>query len=410
MSDLLVEYHGATVGRAIAEGEEFAFEYDADWLTRDDSFPISLNLPCRRDRWPANRAHPFFANLLPEGRAREAVSRKLGVSPDSDVDLLNALGDDTAGAFRFVPTSDDRRSAQGREPISREDLQDWAEGAAAFSTDPERPPRLSLAGAQHKTSVVTTENGFAVPANGEPSTHILKFESSDFPHLTANEYLTTRFAENLGLNTVDCRLDDRTSPPILVVERYDRHATDNSVRRLHQEDFCQILGLPPSRKYEQPSGPALDELATAIRRHSSRPAADILELIRWVIVCAIAGNADGHAKNISMLYAPDGLTLAPAYDLVCTRAYPHLHTDLAFSVGGERNPDSILQDNWSTFAEQIDVRPRLVFQELERILKDAEDAFTAACDDLRDHLGDSHAIQHVQTPVHKRLRAIRSHL
>jgi serine/threonine-protein kinase HipA len=67
MNYLTVEFEGDVVGRAHvdARADEFAFSYDESWLERPDSFPISVHLPLRQERWPAERAHIFFANLLP---------------------------------------------------------------------------------------------------------------------------------------------------------------------------------------------------------------------------------------------------------------------------------------------------------------------------------------------------------
>jgi serine/threonine-protein kinase HipA len=301
-------------------------------------------------------------------------------------------------------------ASRRRREITDTELEEWAAGAPAIPYDSGRSPRLSLAGAQHKVTVRLTESGYALPGADEPSTHILKFTSADFPHLTANEYLTTQFASELGLQVVDLYLDDRTDPPFLVVERYDRVSPNGSVSRIHQEDFCQALGYLPSRKYEADGGPGLSDLARIIRQVSSRPAADVLALVRWTLFCAIAGNADGHAKNLSLLYGRSGPTLSPHYDLVCTRAYPKLHPYLAFSVAGERDPDRILVENWERFARDIGVRPRLVIRELERVLSDADDAFERACEHLREKVGASHAVQHVGPAVTKRVRAIASHL
>lgn len=410
MNDLLVQYTEQVVGWASPEGERFAFRYDANWLERQDAFPISASLPLRTREWPAEQAHPFFANLLPEGLARDAICRRLGVSVDNDVALLAALGDDTAGALRFVPVDRGEASQQPRHPIEAEELERWSRGEPAFSADPDRRPRLSLAGAQHKVSVVLTAGGFALPASSEPSTHILKFDSDRFPHLTANEFLTTRFADELGLEVASSTLDDRTTKPVLVVQRFDRVEEDGQVRRLHQEDFCQILGVGPSRKYEDEGGPTIADVADVLRRLSSRPAVDRIALVRWVIFSAIAGNADGHAKNLSMLYDPTGPRLAPAYDLVCTRAFEHLNPHLAFSVGGERDPDRITRENWEKFAADVSVRPRLVFREVERLLDSAPAALERAVVRLEEEVGDSPAKQRVVPAIRKRLRAIGGNL
>ena len=412
MNDLEVQYRGELVGRAVAQRDrdEFAFEYATDWLTRDDAFPISANLPLQEQRWEASRAHAFFANLLPEGGAREAVCDRLGFSKDNDVALLTALGGETAGALQFSPVQSDGLAPRDGRDITHAELEEWPAGAPAIPRDARRAPRLSLAGAQHKVTVRLSESGYALPSSDDASTHILKFVSADFPHLTANEYLTTEFASELGLPVVQVYLDDRTEPPILVVERYDRQRSGDSVSRLHQEDLCQALGYLPSRKYESEGGPGVSDLAELIRRMSSRPAADVLALVRWTLFCAISGNADGHAKNLSILYTRSGAELAPHYDLVCTRAYPNLHPYLAFGIGGERDPDRILMGNWEKFARDVGVRARLVTRELERLLADAEPAFERACERLGEQVGDSHAVQHVGPVVKKRVRAIRTHL
>lgn len=130
MTALEVRYHGELVGRAVAESNEdrFGFVYDDEWLHGAESFPISANLPLRREPWPAERAHAYFANLLPEGLARQAVCNRLGISADNDVALLRALGDDTAGAFQFLSPEADGDHRRNRRPITQSELGDWAQG------------------------------------------------------------------------------------------------------------------------------------------------------------------------------------------------------------------------------------------------------------------------------------------
>lgn len=396
---LLVHSNGDLVGEAVGVGDQFGFTYAPGWT----AFPISVRLPIRADPYSPEEAHPYFANLLPEGGARDALAQRLGVSRDNDVALLVALGDDTAGALRLL--GERVRSVRERQPITQDDLATWARGTPAFFDDPDRPPRLSLAGAQHKTSAVRTSDGFALAASGEPSTHILKFDSPRFPHLSANELITTRFAANLGLETVASELDETTDPPFLIVQRYDRSIGEHVVRH-HQEDFCQVFGLPPTRKYEPEGGPSLQQIATALRRHSTRPALDIRALIQWVIFNAIAGNADGHAKNLSIVRDDRGLRLAPFYDLVCTRAYPRLDRSLAMSVGGQRDPDRLTRANWQIFSDDLNVKSSVVFSELSRMLAAAPAALNEAC----SAAPQSPAVQHVRKVVSKRLRGVGGNL
>ncbi|MBA2663945.1 MAG: type II toxin-antitoxin system HipA family toxin [Bradymonadaceae bacterium] len=414
MRTLLVEFEGRLVGAAVAEQDDrFSFRYDRAWLEQANAFALSARLPRRQESWSAGEAHPFFANLLPEGIARETVCNRLGISTDNDAALLQALGDDTAGAFRFVSATpgSPAREPRERQLVAASDLERWAQGEPALASNPDYLPRLSLAGAQHKIAVIETSDGYAIPATGEPSTHILKFDAHRFPHLTANEFLTMAFAEQLGLAVARVRLDTRTTPPFLVIERYDRaQGAPGVTRRLHQEDFCQALGVLPSRKYELDGGPTLREVGECLRATSRAPALDALALVRWAIFCVLAGNADGHAKNLSILYGDQGPGLAPFYDLVCTRAFEHLDSRLAFSIGGEHNADRLGREQWHLFARQLAVRPRLIDRELERLLDEAEAKFERAESRLGEVVEYSAALERVKRAVQKRIRAMKNNL
>lgn len=404
---LFVEHDVYRVGEATVAGDRFAFEYDPGWQALHFAFPLSVTLPLRRRAWPPSDAHPFFANLLPEGLARQALCDRLGLSFDNDVALLTALGGDTAGAFRFDAADRERRK-RARLPLSTDELASWARGAPALPPLDESV-RLSLAGAQHKTSAVRTASGWALPASGEASTHILKFDSERFPHLSVNEFCTTRFAHHLGLDVAEVSLDTEVTPPFLVVTRYDRTVSGDEVERVHQEDFCQLFGLMPFRKYEADGGPTLRMVAEKIREVSQRPAADLQMLVRWVVFCALAGNADGHAKNLSVVYRGRQLELAPLYDLVCTRAFPRVDTRLAFSVGGERDADSLRRRHWEALAADLGVRPRAVVAEVERQLEGAGEAFDKATEDATAALGSAPPIiVTLRQSLEKRRRALRA--
>ena len=129
---------------------------------------------------------------------------------------------------------------------------------------------------------------------------------------------------------------------------------------MHQEDLCQALGLTPDFKYQQdgwrlPSYAALADYSTSIR---SWPGLDRLAGAQSAVFNFLLGNADAHAKNISLLHIQDGMRLAPLYDVVCTAAYPELSTELALSVGDELSPDSITSIHWSDLAEDFALNTR----------------------------------------------------
>ena len=141
-------------------------------------------------------------------------------------------------------------------------------------------------------------------------------------------------AREVGLKVAECRVRIIGRTPCLIVKRYDRAAgPDGRVQRLHQEDFCQALGFPASRKYQQEGGPSLRDCFSLIREWSSVPVVDIREFLDGVIFAALTGNADAHSKNFSFLYSRRERRLAPLYDQVCTLAWPELSKRLSMKIG-----------------------------------------------------------------------------
>ncbi|RAL20685.1 hypothetical protein DL240_15315 [Lujinxingia litoralis] len=251
---------------------------------------------------------------------------------------------------------------------------------------------------------------YVVPASHEASTHILKFDSLRFRHLSVNEFLTMRFASALGLPVCHVDLDVGASTPFLVVERYDRREFDGATVRLHQEDFCQVFGMSRHRKYQSEGGPTLLEIGRCLGEVSTQAAKDLLNLLRWVIFNALSGNADGHAKNLSLLYAPSGPRLAPFYDLVCTRAIEGLHTGLAMAVDGEVSADRLRPRHFEALAEGWDMRPALATRELERLLEQRKRAWETALAALQEHVEYSPAIERVERAMENRARALENNL
>jgi len=149
------------------------------------------------------------------------------------------------------------------------------------------------------------------------------------------------------------RIADRT---FLLVERYDREIGQNGgVRRLHQEDFCQALGVAPENKYASEGGPGFKLCFDLIRRACTTPAPALLRLLDATIFNAILGNADAHGKNFSLLYASQAIDLAPLYDLLCTAAYPELSPNLAMRIAKRATIEEFRPDTWDRFAEDVGI-------------------------------------------------------
>jgi serine/threonine-protein kinase HipA len=367
MSTLNVFWDDQLIGRLSQVSKlEMAFQYAEDYLASDQAQPISLSLPLQSEPFGTSVSKAWFANLLPEGEIRGHIARKLGVSERNEYALLDGVGGDCAGALRLLPESTPISTKGHLIPLA------WAELEAKIATSPrlsllamvlqDGELRLSLAGAQDKLPVRLDGDALTLPAGNAASTHLLKISRGDFPDLVQNEFFCLTLARMVGLDVPPVHMA-ATKTPILLVERYDRHRhPDGGISRLHQEDFCQALGVPTEFKYENEGGPSLAQVFEILARGSRSPLPDKRELIRWVFFNFLIGNADAHAKNISFLYGALGDTkgprLAPFYDLVCTQVYGHLSTKQAQKIGGEYRYKNILSRHWDRFADSIGVKPK----------------------------------------------------
>ena len=396
---------------------QVGFQYCDEWLRDGNGFAVSVSLPLRPDPYRPEDAlaHRFFANLLPEGRVRERIARDLKI-PDSDFDLLRAIGGECAGALSIFPDDREPTAEAAYRELTAEAFRDLIlrkgqiyagpdDGTAAYPV-----PRLSLAGAQEKCPVLLRGDRFLLPQGEAPSSHILKFAITGYRHVPAYETVLTDLARRIGLHTAAVEFHylkvNRQSYDYLMIERYDREAAaDGNVRRLHQEDFCQALGVGSERKYETGGGVGFTECFRLLREVSTEPAQDAEQLLRWQIFNCLAGNSDGHAKNLSLLYHKDGsIRLAPFYDLVCTRAIERIDPKLAFAIGGERMPGNIRPVHWQKQAAALDIKPgylqTLVSETADRVRQEINPALEA----FRQKHGDYPALQRVQRVVERQLR------
>lgn len=362
MKILAVYLHGRHVG-ALEQDESgrLAFGYDPSWLSDADARPLSQSLPLEPRRFDHRETRPFFAGLLPDASARERVARALGTSARNDFSLLDQLGGECAGAVMMLPAEQPFTAAEGYQTLSPTEL------LALVRELPRRPllagshgVRLSLAGAQDKLALARLEQGgFALPLGGAPSTHLLKTPIHDLEDTVTNEAFCLELAARLGLESARAEILELGGDQSLLVERYDRaSAADGRIRRLHQEDFCQALGVVPENKYEADGGPSLGACFELLTRASSSPARDRLRLLDAVVFDLLIGNHDAHGKNFSLLYREGTTVLAPRYDVLSTAVYPTLAERLAMKIGGEYAAEKIYLRHFERLAKSVGLASR----------------------------------------------------
>lgn len=361
------------------ESRRFVFTYDKDWLQHDDAIPLSIGLPLQEEPCLDDQARPFFSNLLPESEIRQVIARKLGLSENNDFALLEAVGGDCAGAVSLFPEELEQISAPtGKESYRR--LTDERLNKIIEEL-PQRPLlageegiRLSLAGAQNKLPVFYQNDQVSLPIGGAASSHILKPPMARYPHTVENEAFCMQLAQDIGLTVPGVTILHKQEN-LYLVERYDRvYVKDGQLERVHQEDFCQALGVAPDQKYEKEGGPDLQHCFTLLREKSVLPTQDVSRLLDWVVFNYLIGNADAHAKNISLLLTQQGPHLAPFYDLMCTAIYGGLTNKLAMKIGGKDDPDWIIARYWKVFAGDIEINFKLVKNRLVYISEALLDA------------------------------------
>jgi serine/threonine-protein kinase HipA len=368
MKELVVTLVGVRAGRLVQKDNgNLQFRYDEDYAGP----PISYAMPVQAEAHPHKLCQAVFGGLLLEGDGRAILAKILGVSANNDFGLLEEVGRDVAGAVAVLETDEIVPAAPEVRRVDADELDQLLRRLPQrpLAVDPSEGIRLSLAGAQPKLPIILDADGAALPINSAaPTTHILKPEPEAFPGLVDNEWYCMALAAAIGLRVAEIRKAVSVSGlPYLVVERYDRDQTADSIRRLHQEDFCQALGVPSAFKYQAEGGPGVSAAITLLRGATATPVIELPRFWDALVFNWLIGNCDAHGKNFSLLYDAGSSTLAPLYDLVSTVVYPGLVTRLAMSIDGATQIAEVDEKAWSTLASQVGVRREFAAETVGRI-------------------------------------------
>jgi serine/threonine-protein kinase HipA len=307
---------------------------------------LSLAMPLARQRYPQGVTRAFLDGLLPEGEPRTVIAIDVGVDRDDTFGLIRELGRDCAGAVVIQPADDPAPapasvlSAEGLDEVALEELVANLRSAPLGVSG---RVRVSLAGIQEKLLLTRGRDGrWGRPVDGTPSTHILKPEIAAYPDTVQNEAFCMRFARHLDVPTAPVETTVFGKRPLIIVERYDRVVHDDgAVERIHQEDFCQAIAVPPQRKYQEDGGPSLRRIAEILQAAVS--VGSLERLLQAVTINVLVANGDAHGKNFSLLHDPGGaLRFAPLYDVICTLVYGD--DDLAMYIDNVHRTSKVTSD------------------------------------------------------------------
>ena len=415
-SALDVFLHERRVGRLERRSQaRLEFRYLPEALDGEACPPLSLSLPPRPEPYSDEECEPFFAGLLPEGEFLKAVARAFHVSAENAFGLLAAIGGECAGAVSLAEVDGPPPGRETAPPrwLDRDDL------ARLLDSLPERPLlvaadeelddddgiRLSLAGTVDKLGVLVDGDRIAITRGHPPTNHILKTPIASLPETIANEAFCMTLAVEAGLDAAE--VEPWSEPrPFLLVRRYDRGpgAPDG---RLHQEDFCQALGFPPALKYEREGGPDVARCAELLWKHSSAPAPDVISFLDALLFNFLIANHDAHSKNYSLLLEPEGVRIAPLYDLLSTAVYQGLSRKLAMRYGGEYRPAYLRGRHLERLADQLQVRKALVRERALRTGAAVRETVGAARGRLPDEFAAAEVIDSIVATIEERDERLR---
>jgi serine/threonine-protein kinase HipA len=342
------------------------FQYNQEYIAKK-GVPISHSMPLTSEIYYGNEAHAYFTGLLPEEDMLTATAKVIGTSSLNYMKLLTELGKEPIGAIQIGSNTPSKTYQY--EEISMVELDKIIKKNDSLLSTlyHEKELRLSLAGAQSKTGLFYDNHRFFIPQNGSPSNIIVKPTNKLYPDIVFNEYACMKIAASLGIPTPIVQLVSTPSQALFVIERYDRVFDRNDIERLHQEDFCQALGVQNRNKYEADGGPTFNQCVNLLRKATTIPATEINKFISLFIFNLIIGNKDAHGKNYSILHENSESVLAPAYDILSTTYYPGLSVKMSMSINGKFELDEITEDDLHKMALSSNISGKLVLKEYHRI-------------------------------------------
>lgn len=360
------------------------FSYDDSYRTNKSNSALSISMPLSKKEYSQKECLPFFSGLLPEGDVKRRVSDFLHVSESSTLKLLQELGGECAGMISILPENKNC-SVQKSYAFNNEnyELLDDETLYGFFKNINVRPLlkakkelRLSLAGAQEKLPLVYFDKKFYLPKSDAPSTHIVKPSGDgELSTLSINEFVCMKLAQSCGLNVPNVELKTINNTTFLLEERYDRIVNKKSIKRLHQEDFCQALGIMSDRKYQNDNGPDIAKIYSLIQKECTIPLLDTKEFLKYVIFNFIIGNCDAHGKNYSLLYEKGSSKLSPIYDAICTLVYPSLTKKMSMKIGKHYEILKVTKQDFVELATSINLKSSIVLKMLDETITNITNGF-----------------------------------
>ena len=402
------------------------FQYDDGWLAWPHTLPVSLSLPLQEESYTGAPVLAVFENLLPDNDAiRNRIAARARAEGVDAYSLLSAIGRDCVGALQFLhPEMDpEPAGAVNGVPISDQEIAEILAnlGTAPLGIGEDDSFRISIAGAQEKTALLYWQGHWHKPHGTTATTHILKpsigrlSNGLDLTHSVENEYLCLKLLESFDLPAAKAQMAQFGERAVLVVERFDRLWTeDERLLRIPQEDSCQALSVPPTRKYESDGGPGIASILRLLR-DGDNPAEDQRTFMKAMVIFWLLGATDGHAKNFSVFLSPGGrYRMTPFYDVISAQPSVDAHEirqnqfRLAMAVGDNRHYriNTIMPRHFLQTAQRSGMGEQIMASIFEELCDTAHDAVRNAIAELPKSFPEVVAAA-IQSGISRRLSSLR---
>jgi len=211
--------------------------------------------------------------------------------------------------------------------------------------------KMSISGVQPKLSLQLNKAQAELVPVAEGGEYILKPQIQHYPYVPENESCCMDIAMELEIEVPPhCLLPLKDGTLAYVVKRFDRVGKE----KIHQENFYQIL-----EKKDKYAG-SLEEIGKKLKEVSAVPGLDVQLFFERVVLNFLIGNGDAHFQNYSMTYKREGVRLAPAYDLVCTKLVIPSEEDSALTLHGKRN--NLTRNDVDAFADNLEIPEKVRYQ------------------------------------------------
>lgn len=380
----------------------YRLRYTEGWVSDPAAFPVSLSLPLAAPEHEGLRVRYWLRGLLPDNEARlQEIEREFGVSRDDPYAVLAHIGEDCVGAVQFAAPERaaeiaQRASAGEIRWLGNDELETLLRDVAGRASPGSRAAQtgqFSLPGALGKVALVhdAQADRWGLPSGRRASTHILKPPMPGVAHHNENEHFCLRLAAAAGLSAAVSRIVRFGSQGAIAVERYDRRRdAGGEVRRLHQEDMSQALGLDPALRYAGEGTAGIREIVRLLRDYAAPD--DVDTFVLGVAYAWITAGTDAHLRNFSLLIRPGGnCALAPLYDVssalgLVAGSRQKRDLRLAMAIGGLTLAAGIDRSAWLREVERSRL-PRRLTDDLVELAERIANQAPAVAERLIDNEG-----------------------